>query len=153
MMKKHWIYGLLALLSSICMLCLLWLRSFLVIKEFYPYIGSTSLSCIQVLSNINVDDSVVIMTIVICALSLINFFIPSKVFAIINLCLTGIVTTLAVIAYITYLNMCTFNHFGFAGILYILELLSNIVLNIILCAYDSIDNSKGTYDFSNNMKE
>lgn len=151
-MKMNKIFALLAFLMSISMFGLLMPESFLVIKSFYPFVAKTRLSGMDILSFINAKNEIIIFFVATCIVCFVNIFVSRKALAIVNLALIGIVGTLTIIAFSAYISAYTFNYFGFAGVLYIISLLANIVLNIILLSYDKKDDAKAEYDFSDVVK-
>lgn len=131
-MKMNKIFALLAFLMSISMFGLLMPESFLVIKSFYPFVAKTRLSGMDILSFINAKNEIIIFFVATSIVCFVNIFVSRKALAIVNLALIGIVGTLTIIAFSAYISAYTFNYYGFAGVLYIISLLENIVLNIIL---------------------
>ncbi len=151
-MKINKIFAMLALLMSISMFGLLLPESFLVIKSFYPFVSKTRLSGMDILSFISAKNVTIIFSIATCIVSFVNIFFSRKALAIINLALIGITGTLTIIAFIAYISAYTFSYFGFSGVLYIISLIANIVLNIIMCSYDKKNDAKAEYDFSDVIK-
>lgn len=131
-MKMNKIFALLAFLMSISMFGLLMPESFLVIKSFHPFVAKTRLSGMDILSFINAKNEIIIFFVATSIVCFVNIFVSRKALAIVNLALIGIVGTLTIIAFSAYISAYTFNYYGFAGVLYIISLLANIVLNIIL---------------------